>query len=309
MTITDTAVRDTTEDDIIFDATAPTVPDSGSYITVHDGVLNDVNLWVQDTGDSTGTVRPVVLIHGWPLTGAAWTHQIQALADAGYRVIDYDRRGFGRSDKPGGKYDYDTFVADLDAILDKLDLTDVTLIGFSMGGGEVARYIAKYGSDRIHSVIFASSVTPYMAQADDNPQGPLDKSTAEDMEQQLRDDREGFFAKFINDFYSANGRLTVSQRDVDDAIDLAEQADQKAALKSMAAFGTTDFRDDLTKVNVPTLIIHGSADAVVPFEGSGKLTHETIAGSELVLIDGGPHGVNVSDTDEWNRAVIDFLAK
>ncbi|WP_375390167.1 alpha/beta fold hydrolase [uncultured Amnibacterium sp.] len=275
-------------------------------ITVHRGLFKNVDLYVEDTG---GDGRPVVLIHGWPLSAASWAHQVPAFAAAGYRVVDYDRRGFGRSDKPASGYDYDTFAEDLGSILDALDLTDVTLIGFSMGGGEIARYIAEHGERRLRSVVFASAVPPFLAQSDDNPDGPLTKEAAAGMEAGLTKDRDGFFAQFVHDFYSADGELKVSQKEVDDAIALAQQSDQKAALGAMAAFGTTDFRDDLTKITVPTLVIHGDADGIVPFEGSGQRTAAAIPGSETVVIQGAPHGVNVSDAAEWNAAVLAFLAK
>jgi pimeloyl-ACP methyl ester carboxylesterase len=275
-------------------------------ITVHRGLFKSVDLYVEDTG---GSGRPVVLIHGWPLSGASWSKQVPALAAAGYRVVDYDRRGFGRSDKPSSGYDYDTFAEDLHSIIESLDLTDVTLIGFSMGGGEVARYVAKYGQDRLHSVVFASAVPPFLAKSDDNPDGPLDQATADGLEGGLKADRHAFFPEFVNNFYSANGVLKVTPEDVADAVALAEQSDQKAALGAMEAFATTDFRDDLTKITLPTLVIHGDSDAVVPFEGSGKRTAAAIAGSEVVVIKDAPHGVNVSNASEWNEAVISFLAK
>ena len=275
-------------------------------ITVHRSLFKDVDLYVEDTG---GTGRPVVLIHGWPLSGASWQHQVPALSGAGYRVITYDRRGFGRSDKPSSGYDYDTLTDDLHSLLEALDLRDATIVGFSMGGGEVARYFTKYGTDRIHSAVFASAVPPYLAKTADNPDGPLDDATADQMESGLKGGRDAFFPQFVHDFYSANGELQVSQQEVDSAVALAQQSDQKAALACMASFATTDFRDDLPKVTVPTLVIHGSADGVVPFAGSGERTAKAIAGSELVVIDGGPHGVNVSDADEWNTQVLAFLAR
>ena len=275
-------------------------------ITVHRGLFSSVDLYVEDTG---GSGRPVVLIHGWPLSGEAWSKQVPALRDAGYRVITYDRRGFGRSDKPSGGYDYDTLATDTHELLEALDLEDVTLIGFSMGGGEVARYFSKFGTDRLHSVVFASAVPPYMAKTDDNPDGPLDDATAETMEGGLKASREEFFPQFVNQFYSVGDDLKVTQQDVDDAVALCMQSDQKAALGCMEAFGTTDFRDDLPLITVPTLVIHGAGDGVVPFDGSGKRTHEAITGSELVVIDDAPHGVNVSNADEWNSAVVAFLAK
>ena len=275
-------------------------------VTANSGLLKKTKVHVDDTG---GSGRPVVLIHGWPLSGESWSEQIQPLADAGYRVVAYDRRGFGRSDKPSKGYDYDTLADDLDGILDELDLRDVTLVGFSMGGGEVARYIAKHGEERLHSVVFAAAVTPFMKQGDDNPDGPLDDATAEQFETGLKQDRDAFFDDFTTQFFSADGELKVSEQQRQDAVTLSKQSDQTAALGCMEAFATTDFREDLTKVTVPTLVIHGDSDAIVPFEGSGKRTHEAIRASELVVIDDAPHGFNVSHADRFNAALTEFLKK
>lgn len=275
-------------------------------ITAHHGLLTDINLHVDDTG---GSGRPVVLIHGWPLSGASWSEQVGALTAAGHRVITYDRRGFGRSDKPSSGYDYDTFTDDLQAVITALELTDFSLVGFSMGGGEVARYASKYGVDNVHSVVFASAVPPYLPTTDDNPEGPLDEATAKGMEDGLKADPPSFFDEFTTSFFSADGKLVVTEEQRQEALTLANQADKKAALGAMEAFGTTDFRDDLPSVTVPTLVIHGDSDAIVPFEGSGKRTHEAIAGSEVHVIAGGPHGVNVSHADEFNEVLVAFLAK
>ncbi|KTS83610.1 bromoperoxidase, partial [Microbacterium testaceum] len=181
-----------------------------SEITAHHGLLTDIDLHVDDTG---GAGRPVVLIHGWPLSGESWAHQVPALEEAGYRVVSYDRRGFGRSDKPRTGYDYDTFSDDLEAVLAALDLRDATLVGFSMGGGEVARYLTRHGSDRVHSVVFAAAVPPYLAKTDDNPEGPLDEETADGMKQGLKDDEKAFYHQFTTDFFSVDGTLAVSEAD------------------------------------------------------------------------------------------------
>lgn len=265
-----------------------------------------VRLHVEDSG---GDGRPVVLIHGWPLSAEAWKPQVPALVQAGYRVVAYDRRGFGRSGKPKGGFDYDTLSADLAGVLDDLDLRDVTLVGFSMGGGEVARYVANHGEDRLHSVVFAAAIPPYLLKTDDNQDGPLTQDTAKQKEEGLRADRATYFDKFTRVFFTANGALKVSEAQRQEAIALCQQSDQAAALGCMQAFGTTDFRDDLKKVTVPTLVLHGDADGIVPFEGSGKRTHAAIAGSELVLLEGAPHGCNVSHADAFNAALIGFLAK
>jgi non-heme chloroperoxidase len=285
-------------------------PDDGrtdvAEVTANSGLLSRTKVHVDDTG---GSGRPVVLIHGWPLSAESWSEQTGALRDAGYRVVAYDRRGFGRSDKPSGGYDYDTLADDLDGVLSELELTDVTLVGFSMGGGEVARYVARHGQDRLHSVVFAAAVPPYLLKTDDNPDGPLTEEAAGEMEQGLKDDRTAFFDGFTKDFFSVDGELKVTEEQRQDAIRLSHQSDEKAALGCMEAFGTTDFRDDLTKVTVPTLVIHGDGDATVPFEGSGQRTHAAVPGSELVVVEGAPHGFNVSHAAEFNRALIDFLAR
>ncbi|UJA19298.1 alpha/beta hydrolase [Thermoleophilia bacterium SCSIO 60948] len=275
-------------------------------VTASSGLLSKTKVHVDDTG---GDGRPVVLIHGWPLSGEAWEHQIGPLRDAGHRVVAYDRRGFGRSDKPSDGYGYDTLAEDLEGVLSELDLNDVTLVGFSMGGGEVARYVSKFGEGRLHSVVFAAAVPPYMAKTDDNPDGPLDEATANGMVEGAKADRDGFFEEFTTNFFSADGELRVSEAERQKAVALCKQSDQTAVLGCMEAFGTTDFRGDLENVSVPTLVIHGDSDAIVPFEGSGKRTHETISGSELVLVAGGTHGLNVSHADEFNQVLLSFLAK
>ncbi|MFD7160437.1 alpha/beta fold hydrolase [Kribbella sp. NPDC059898] len=270
--------------------------------------LKDVKLHVHDYGPPG---RPVVLIHGWPLSGASWAHQVTALSSAGLRVITYDRRGFGRSDKPRSGYDYDTLTDDLAGLLDRLDLWEVSLIGFSMGGGEVARYVAKYGESRLHSVVFAAAVTPMMMKSPDNPEGPLDESTAAQMNTQLKASPNKFYEQFTKEFFSANadGELLVDKEEQLEAVRLCGQADKAAALAAMQSFGTTDFRDDLTRITVPTLVIHGDADGIVPLDGSGRRTHEAVRHSELAVVQGAPHGLNVSHAGEFNRELVDFLAR
>jgi non-heme chloroperoxidase len=275
-------------------------------ITAHHGIFRSTDLHVDDTG---GSGRAVILIHGWPLSGASWSHQVPALTEAGYRVITYDRRGFGRSDKPNKGYDYDTLTEDLHTLITELDVSDATLVGFSMGGGEVARYMSKYDGERVHSVVFAAAVPPYLLKSDENPEGPLTEEQAGAWTKAVNEDMGGFFDEFVVQFFSADGELKVSEGERQAARAECDQADKTAVLGCMEAFGTTDFREDLTHVTVPTLVIHGDSDGTVPFEGSGKRTHEAIAGSELVLLHGAPHGCNVSHADEFNRALIDFLAK
>ncbi|GMA30241.1 alpha/beta fold hydrolase [Litorihabitans aurantiacus] len=274
-------------------------------ITAHHGLFKDTQLHVDDTG---GDGRPVVLIHGWPLSGESWSEQVPALTDAGYRVVTYDRRGFGRSDRPRTGYTYDTLADDLEAILTGLDLTDATLVGFSMGGGEVARYASRHGVERLRSVVLAAAVPPYMLQTGDNPEGPLTKGAAAEMEQDLRSDREAFFDQFTTDFFSVDGELKVTEQQRQDAIALCRQSDQRAALGCMEAFGTTDFRGDLESlIPVPTLVLHGDGDGTVPFEGSGRRTHAALPASRLHVIAGAPHGCNVSHAEEFNRVLLEFL--
>ncbi|MEQ6249563.1 alpha/beta hydrolase [Sulfitobacter sp. HNIBRBA3233] len=263
-----------------------------------------MKLHVEDTG---GTGRPVFLIHGWPLSGASWEHQVPALKDAGFRVITYDRRGFGQSDKPGEGFDYDTLARDVSEVLAAKDLNDVTLVGFSMGGGEVARYVGTYGEDRLKSVVFASAVPPYLLKTDDNPDGPLTQDAADDFKKNLTDDRDAFFEGFTKDFFTANGDLKVSEEERQKALSLCKQSSPEAALGCMEAWATTDFREDLKKITVPTLVLHGTADGIVPIDGSGHRTHKAVAGSKLVELDGAPHGCNVSHAEDFNKALIDFL--
>ena len=265
---------------------------------------NPVRLHVEDSG---GNGRPVVLIHGWPLSADAWQAQVGPLRDAGYRVIAYDRRGFGRSEKPESGFDYDTLAADLAGLLEERDLRDVTLVGFSMGGGEVARYVANHGEGRLRSVVFAAAVPQCLMKSEDNPDGPLTPEKAKEKEAAFKADREAYFDDFTRNFFSANDVLKVSEAQRQEAIAICRQADPAAALGCMQAFATTDFRADLAKATVPTLVLHGDSDAVVPFEGSGKRTHATIPGSDLVLLRDAPHGCNVSHADEFNAALLKFL--
>ena len=280
------------------------------FITV--GSENDtpIELHYEDYGSG----KPVVLIHGWPLSGRSWEGQVPALLEAGYRVITYDRRGFGQSSQPWNGYEYDTFAADLNTVITTLGLNDVSLIGFSMGGGELARYVTNYGQDRIAKLVFASAVPPYLMKTGDNPDGGLDAATAAGFANGLTGDRPAFLAGFLTGFFtagepSATNGPKVSAEQIAYALSIALIASPKGTLDCTTAFATTDFRDDLTKITVPTLIIHGDSDTIVPFDVSGKRTAAAIAGSETVVITDAPHGVTVSHTAEWNEHVLTFLAK
>jgi pimeloyl-ACP methyl ester carboxylesterase len=264
-----------------------------------------VELYYEDHGSG----NPVVLVHGWPLSGRSWESQVPALISAGYRVITYDRRGFGWSSQPWNGYDYDTLAADLDALLQHLDVKGATLVGFSMGGGEVARYIAKYGTGRIAKAVFAAAVPPYLYKAQDNPEGGLDEATIAQFQGGVKKDRLAFLDDFTKNFFSAGGKLLVSEQQRIYARDIAAFASPKGTFDCIAAFSRTDFRGDLKKIAIPTLIIHGDSDAIVPFEVSGKRTLEAIKGSQLVLIKGGPHGVNATHPEQFNKALIEFLRR
>jgi len=284
-------------------AGAMATPDA-SPLAQAEPTIEVVHLHIEDSG---GGGRPVVLIHGWPLTAQAWELQVLALKAAGHRVVAYDRRGFGRSDKPASGYDYDTLVDDLQRVIEGCELQNVTLVDFSMGGGEVARYIARFGESRLHSVVFAAAVTPYLLKTADNPEGALTPEDAQKKKQALAHDRDAFFEDFIKSFYSAHGELQVNESQRAAAIALCKRSSPHAALACMDAFSTTDFRDDLTKISVPTLVIHGDADAVVPIEASGQSTHRAVPHSQMVRVTGAPHGLNVSHAPKFNDALLSFL--
>ena len=259
--------------------------------------------------EDVGTGSPVVLIHGWPLSGRSWESQMPALVEAGHRVVTYDRRGFGDSSQPWGGYDYNTFAADLDVLLQHLDLREVALVGFSIGGGEVVRYIARYGTDRVAKAVLAAAVPPYLYKSDDNPEGGLDDATIAAFQEGVRTDRLAFLDEFTTNFFSAGGQLKVSEPQREYARDIAASASPKGTLDCIAAFARTDFRADLEKITVPTLVIHGDSDAIVPFEVSGRRSAEAISNAELVVVKGAPHGFNASHANEFNGHLLRFLAR
>jgi non-heme chloroperoxidase len=261
--------------------------------------------------EDVGTGRPVVLIHGWPLSGRSWEAQVPALVEAGYRVVTYDRRGFGGSSQPWDGYDYDTFADDLDAVLSHLELQQVTLVGFSMGGGEVVRYLARHGSSRIEKAVLAGAVPPYLYKSDDNPDGGLDDATIEAFQAGVRGDRLEFLDELLKNFFGTGllKRNLVSEPFRLYMRDIAAYASPKGTLDCITAFGRTDFRDDVAKVDVPTLVIHGDSDGIVPFEVSGRRSADAIQDSTVVVVKGGPHGFNVTHAEEFNQALLEFLAR
>ncbi|MGI5952283.1 MAG: alpha/beta fold hydrolase, partial [Brooklawnia sp.] len=262
--------------------------------------------------DTQGPGRPVVLIHGWPASEKSWQPVATALQQAGYRVIAYDRRGFGASSHAQSGYDYDTFAADLAALLNELDLVDAVLVGFSMGGGEVARYVADHGSGRITAAAFIAAITPALdADLPDNPDGGFTHEAASGMQAAMRSDAEAFLTQFLTNFYSVptagDSTLMVPEQQIIESLQVARQASPEALVRSIALW-LTDFRTDLAALDVPTLVIHGDGDQIVPFEASGKRMPQYVGQAEVKLIEKGPHGLLASHPAEVARALLDFLA-
>lgn len=256
--------------------------------------------------DSGGDGRPVVLIHGWPLSADSWRENVGALSAAGYRVIAYDRRGFGRSEKPETGYDYDTLTADLASLIQQLDLTDAVLVGFSMGGGEVARYLSTYHADRLAGVVFAASVTPALAVTDDNPDGAMPRDGFVGLQEACRADRAAFLEGFTEAFFSTPSGLKVSAEQLAAAREIATQGSLEALVTTIGIWAD-DFRFDLHDVSVPVLVIQGDGDQNVPFAASGARMSDYLPQSQLEVIPDGPHGINTSHPDAFNRAVIGFI--
>ncbi|GAA5194822.1 bromoperoxidase [Rugosimonospora acidiphila] len=273
------------------------------YITVGEENSAPIDLYYEDHGSGA----PVVLIHGWPLSGASWEKQSQALMDAGYRVISYDRRGFGRSSRPMWGYEYDTLARDLDMMMSALDLRDATLVGFSMGTGEVARYLGRYGSARVRKAVFLSSVTPFLLKTDDNPNG-IDHGVIDQIMMSVVRDRLAYLTMFMNDFYNADalGGSRVSDEVVRYAWNVAAEASPKATLDCVPAW-LTDFRADIPNIDVPALIIHGDADRIMPIGATGAALHEMLQGSRMVTVEDGPHGMIWTHADIVNTELLDFL--
>ncbi len=269
------------------------------FIDAQDGTKIHYNDW--------GSGTPVVLIHGWPLDGEMWEYQAVHLAQHGHRVITYDRRGFGRSAQPWTGYDYDTLAGDLAALLDQLDLTGVTLVGFSMGGGEVARYVARHGTQRVARAVLVAAVTPYLLKDAGNEDG-VDRSVFDGIVQGLQKDRPGFLATFGKQFYGV-GPLTfsISSEFLQWSHNLALLASPKATLDCVRAFSETDFRADLKALTVPTLIIHGDADATVPAKVSAEKAVKLVPHAELKIYAGAPHGLFYTERDRLNADLLAFI--
>jgi non-heme chloroperoxidase len=275
------------------------------YVTVGRENTADIQLYYEDHG----TGQPIVLIHGFPLSGRAWERQERALLGTGFRVIAYDRRGFGKSSQPSVGYDYNTFAADLAALIEALDLRDVDLAGHSMGGGEIVRYLGNYGSDRVRRAVIISGVPPYLLKTPDTPNG-VPQEVFDEITAALRTDRLAYFTEWNKNFYNLDQTLgtRISEEAVRDAWNTAAGASPTGTIACVATW-YTDFRADLPKIDAPVLIMHGSADRILPIEACGPRTHEGISGSEYVVIDGAPHGLCWTHADEVNEALLSFLGE
>lgn len=276
-----------------------------AFITVGQENSTDIELFYEDHGSG----QPVVLIHGYPLNGRSWEKQEAALLDAGYRVIAYDRRGFGQSSQPTTGYDCDTFAADLRVIMETLDLKDAVLAGFSMGSGEVARYLGTYGSERVAKAAFLASLGPYLLQADDNPNG-VPQSVFDEISASAKADRYDWFDNFFINFYNTDE--TLDSRLSDAALRFSWTVAAGASwFASSAAVPTwlTDFRQDIAKIDAPTLIMHGTADRILPIESTARPLAKLLPSAEYVELDGAPHGMLWTHADEVNAALLKFLAQ
>jgi len=275
-----------------------------STITVGKENATSIDIYYEDHGSGA----PVVLIHGWPLSGASWEKQTAALLAAGHRVITYDRRGFGRSSRPGIGYNYDTFAADLNTVLTTLDLTNVALVGFSMGSGEVTRYLGKYGSKRVRKAVLIGTLGPYLVKAGDNPEG-VDRSVFEGIKAAIRADRPAFLLDFLHNFYNydVTGGKLVSERVLEDNWNVAAGASPIGTLACVDAW-IEDFRQDIPHNTVPTLILHGDADRILPPDATSRRQAKMIKGVKFVELPGGPHGVLWTHADRVNSELVSFLA-
>jgi non-heme chloroperoxidase len=276
-----------------------------SYVTAGKENSTEIRLYYEDHGSG----EPVLLIHGYPLNGASWEKQIPALLNAGHRVITYDRRGFGKSSQPSAGYNYDTFAEDLRALIMHLNLTSFSLVGFSMGGGEVARYIGKYSSKGVNKAVIIGGVPPYLLKASDNPDG-VDKSVFEGIQKAVAADRYAFFAEFFKNFYNTDVLLgkRISEQAVQASFNVACIASATASLACVPTWHE-DFRNDIAKIDVPTLVIHGDADRIVPINASGARTAKLVKGARFVPIKDGPHNIAWTHAEEVNTELVNFLGK
>jgi len=275
------------------------------HINVGKENSGDISVYYEDHGSGD----PVVLIHGYPLSGASWERQIPALLAAGHRVITYDRRGFGRSSQPTTGYNYDTFAEDLHKLINHLHLREFALVGFSMGGGEIARYIGRHGSKGVTKAVFISSVPPFLLKTADNPEG-IDRSVFDGIEKAIAADRYVFFTEFFKNFYNTDQLLgkRISEQALQASWNVAAGASATASLACVPAW-YEDFRKDLARIDVPTLVIHGDSDRIVPFASAGQRIAQLVKGAQLHVVKGGPHAVNWTHAEEVTPALVEFLAR
>jgi non-heme chloroperoxidase len=275
------------------------------YVTVGKENSSNIGLYYEDHGSG----QPVVLIHGYPLSGASWEKQVPVLLSAEHRVITYDRRGFGKSSQPTTDYNYDTFADDLHKLITHLELREFALVGFSMGGGEVARYLGKYGSKGVSKAVIISGVPPFLLKTPDNPEG-VDGSVFEGIQKAVAADRYAFFTEFFKNFYNTDLLLNkrVSEQAVQASWNLASGASATASLACVPTWHE-DFRKDLNKIDVPTLVIHGDADRILPITASGLRTAKLIKGARLAVVKDGPHCIIWTHADEVNAELVNFLGK
>ena len=276
-----------------------------AYVTVGKENSDNIDLYYEDHGSG----QPVVLIHGYPLSGASWEKQVPALLDAGYRVITYDRRGFGKSSQPTEGYNYDTFAADLQKLITHLNLEQFALVGFSMGGGEIARYFGKYGSDGVSKAVIIGGVPPFLLKTYDNPEG-VDASVFEGIKKAVARDRYAFFSEFFKNFFNTDVLLwkRVSEEVIRASWNLAAGASTTASLACVTTW-YEDFRQDLQRVDVPMLVIHGDSDRIVPLASSGQRTAKMVKGARLSVIKGGPHCITWTHAEEVTAELVGFLGE
>jgi non-heme chloroperoxidase len=276
-----------------------------AYVTVGKENSSDIQLYYEDHGSG----NPVVLIHGYPLSAASWEKQIPVLLDAGHRVITYDRRGFGKSSQPTTGYNYDTFAEDLHKLVTRLKLRNFAVVGFSMGGGEVARYIGKHGSKGVSKAVIIGGIPPYLLKTADNPDG-VDGSVFEGIQKAVAADRYAFFTEFFKNFFNTDVFLgkRISEQAVQASWNVAAGASATASLACVPTWHE-DFRNDLARIDVPTLVIHGDTDRIVPIKASGEKTAKLVEGARLATIKDGPHAVNWTHADEVNAELLNFLGK
>jgi non-heme chloroperoxidase len=276
-----------------------------AYVTVGKENSSDIQLYYEDHGSG----NPVVLIHGYPLSAASWEKQIPVLLDAGHRVITYDRRGFGKSSQPTTGYNYDTFAEDLHKLVTRLKLRNFAVVGFSMGGGEVARYIGKYGSKGVSKAVIIGGIPPYLLKTADNPDG-VDGSVFEGIQKAVAADRYAFFTEFFKNFFNTDVFLgkRISEQALQGSWNVAASASATASLACVPTW-YEDFRKDVARIDVPTLVIHGDADRIVPIKASGEKTAKLVKGARLATVKDGPHAVNWTHADEVNAEIVNFLRK